>query len=181
MKLYTTIPDVDCTALVTETNNFLSSQSVNSGGSLEFYQFPPGIVESLVYQIPSLFTTFVDKNLTIKSAVIVTMPAGYTENDNLRILGEETLLCIPLAMNAGVTITFFNEAENAELFTEFQEGGMMFSYYNRSDCVQADVYEHQLGVGVLLNKNIIMQVGNNTDRAVFLNVGFNEDLSSYFA
>jgi hypothetical protein len=64
MTTHITFPDIDYTAIVAEANSFLASQPFNEASTeLTIHPFPLATLDSLEEIIPSLFTTFVDKNL----------------------------------------------------------------------------------------------------------------------
>ena len=175
MTTHITFPDIDYTAIVAETNSFLGSQPAADANELTVYPYPP--LRTIAELIPSLFTTFVDKNLTIQNVAIVSRPAAYGEICLLDLY----MLHIPLTSGIDENITFFDVAEDAESITEWTDWGMLLSRYDRADCTEIAVVELQPNVGILINKNSVAQWGNNTVPASYINITFNEDLSSYFA
>jgi hypothetical protein len=175
MTTHITFPDIDYTALIAEANSFLGSQTVGDPTELTVYPYPP--LQTIAELIPSLFTTFADKNLTIKNAHFVSRPAAVGEI----CLLDMYMLHIPLTSGIDETITFFDVVEDAESITEWTDWGMLLSRYDRADCTEIAVVELQPNAGILLNKNSVAQWGTNTVPATYININFNEDLSSYFA
>ena len=176
MTTHITFPDIDYTAIVTEANSFLASQSIDDASTeLTLYRYLPETLDSLEEIIPSLFTAFVSKNLSIVAATIVVKPAAYSTTHFL----DCYVLHIPLTSGIDQNIKFFDVAEDAELVAEWQQG-VMLSYYDPADCTETDVVELQPGTGILLNTNCAVQWGTNTAPTAYINIGFNRDLSNYF-
>jgi hypothetical protein len=176
MTTHITFSDIDYTAIVAETNSFLGSQPEGDVNELTVYPYPP--LRTIAELIPSLFTTFVDKNLTIQNVAIVSRPVAVECEICLLDL---YMLHIPLTSGIDENLTFFDVAEDADSITEWTDWGMLLSRYDRADCTEIALVELQPNVGILINKNSVAQWGNNTVPASYINITFNEDLSSYFA
>lgn len=179
MTTHITFPDIDYTAIVAEANSFLASQPFNEASNeLTIHPFPLATLDSLEEIIPSLFTTFVDKNLSIRAANIIIKPATCIDVDKIHHLSDY-MLHIPLTSGINENLTFFDVVENEKLKQEWRTAQLL-SYYDRADCTEIGVVELQQGVGILVNNDSIVH-WESTATTAFINIRFNEDISSYFA
>lgn len=170
---YATLPDVDYTALIAETQSYLTANNYVAGEN-----FPIGPVTPLLLsEIPSIETTFAHLNLTVRELNVICYPADTGASSDKKYILVNDLLIVPMSTAITGSSNIFEADIAAELLFDSVLGG---PYYNSSDCTQVDSIVYTTGSGFLIKTDTVSRFEGNTAECMFIFINFNEDVSEYF-
>lgn len=171
MKKYAVL-DKDLSLLIGEINAYLATKNIDSEEyKLQLYH-PAETAENLIDNIPTIDTAFSDEELTVKGI-------GHYQIDNFKrgIPVPVSYLIIPLSNTENSVLDILSVDPDALPYKDFI---INHDYYDIYDCEILETVE--FNNPILVNVGTIYSIRNTSDDlAHFALLGFNEDVSSFFA